>query len=120
MAILSVEDNEINQLMLTERLKLRGYDVISVSGGQAALAVLSERNDIELMLLDIGLPDIDGTEVAKRVRATESAQTLPIIFLSAHSTEEFKEIAQGIAGCDFIPKPVDFDLLFERIGTITG
>jgi two-component system cell cycle response regulator DivK len=117
--ILLVEDNELNRDMLSRRLIRRGCGVrVAEDGAQALRMVLEERPDIVLM--DIGLPDIDGWEVTRRMRAETTLSGLPILALTAHAMESDRELARA-AGCDdFDTKPVEFERLLHKIEALVS
>ena len=112
--ILLVEDNEMNRDMLSRRLEKRGYMVImAVDGVQALEVARSEAPD--LILMDMSLPEMDGWEVARRLRADGSTALIPIIALTAHAMAGDREKALE-AGCnDYDVKPVDLLRLHEKI-----
>lgn len=112
--ILLVEDNELNRDMLRRRLERRGYQVlVAVSGGEALKYAGTEIPD--LILMDMGLPDIDGWEVASRIREEPRTQAIPIIALTAHAMAGDREMALA-AGCDdYVTKPIELTLLLEKM-----
>ncbi len=113
--VLLVEDNEMNRDMLSRRLQRNGHDVIvALDGEQAVTAATGEKPD--LVLMDIGLPGIDGYEATRRIRATGTR--LPVIALTAHAMSGERERALD-AGCDdFDTKPVDIQRLLGKIETL--
>jgi CheY-like chemotaxis protein len=117
--ILLVEDNELNRDMLSRRLARRGCAVRTAEDGAGALQLaLDDRPDIVLM--DIGLPDIDGWEVTRRMRAEPALAGLPILALTAHAMESDRERALA-AGCDdFDTKPIEFERLLRKIETLVA
>jgi two-component system, cell cycle response regulator DivK len=112
--ILLVEDNEMNRNMLSRRLEKNGYVVIiAVDGVQGLAMARSEAPD--LVLMDLSLPEVDGWEVVRRLRAEDSTRRLPIIALTAHAMAGDREKAIE-AGCnDYDVKPVDWPRLLEKI-----
>ena len=112
--ILLVEDNEMNRDMLSRRLQRHGYSVITAIDGESGHKLgISEAPD--LILMDIGLPDIDGWEVTRLLKTDEQARAIPIIALTAHALVTDREKAFE-AGCDdYDTKPVDFVRLNEKI-----
>jgi two-component system cell cycle response regulator DivK len=110
--ILLVEDNEMNRDMLTRRLRKRGYEVLIATTGLEGLEMArAERPD--LVLMDMSLPELDGWEVTRRLRADPETRTLRIIALTAHAMEGDRQRTIA-AGCDeYETKPVDI----ERLGT---
>lgn len=115
--ILLVEDNEMNRDMLSRRLERKGYEVLlAVDGDEAVARAISEAPD--LVLMDIGLPGIDGCEATRRIRQTPSGATLPIIALTAHAMSVDEARARD-AGCnDFDTKPVDLPRLLGKMETL--
>lgn len=113
--ILLVEDNEMNRDMLSRRLTRSGHEVLlAIDGEQAVAMTAGERPDIVLM--DIGLPGIDGWEATRRIRADEP--TVPIVALTAHAMSGERERALA-AGCDdFDTKPVDLPRLLGKIDAL--
>jgi two-component system cell cycle response regulator DivK len=112
--ILLVEDNEMNRDMLSRRLERHGYSVITANDGEQGHKMgVSEAPD--LILMDIGLPDMDGWEVTRLLKTDEQARRIPIIALTAHALVTDREKAFE-AGCDdYDTKPVDFVRLNEKI-----
>lgn len=112
--LLLVEDEQVNREMFRRRLERKGYTVLTAENGLGAVAVtVSEKPD--LVLMDLGLPDIDGWEATRRVKADPGAAHIPVIVLSAHVTSDAREKAFA-AGCqDFETKPVNWDVLFRKI-----
>ena len=117
--ILYVEDNDDNVYMLKNRLERRGQTVLVARDGRAGVeAARAERPD--LILLDLGLPVIDGWEAARLLKADERTRAIPIIALSAHAMAGDRAHALE-AGCDeYDTKPVDFARLLARIEALLG
>jgi CheY-like chemotaxis protein len=117
MKILYVEDNDDNVYMLKNRLSRAGFTVIiAIDGMQGVAMAASEQPD--LILMDITLPDIDGEEATRRIKADPATKRIPIIALTAHAMagDRGKAIA---AGCDdFDTKPVDMPRLLEKIASL--
>jgi CheY-like chemotaxis protein len=112
--ILLVEDNEMNRDMLSRRLARRGYQVTLAVDGQEGLDQV-DRDRPSLILLDMDLPVIDGWEVARRLKASEPTQAIPIIALTAHAMVGDRDRALE-AGCDdYDTKPVEFKRLVSKI-----
>jgi len=117
--ILYVEDNDDNVYMLRNRLERRGHTVLVARDGRAGVeAARAERPD--LILLDLGLPVVDGWDAARLLKADERTRAIPIIALSAHAMAGDR--AQALeAGCDdYDTKPVDFARLLGRIEALLG
>jgi two-component system cell cycle response regulator DivK len=117
--ILYIEDNEDNIYVVSRRLQRKGYEVLIARDGAEGL-VLAKNRAPALILVDLGLPVIDGWEVTRQLRAAPETAAVPIIALSAHAMPEDRERAFA-AGCDdFIAKPVDFPRLIDRINVLLG
>ena len=112
--ILLVEDNEMNCDMLSRRLERRGYSVLMAINGEQGLATAHSQAP-DLILMDIGLPDMDGWEVTRILKSFEETRQIPIIALTAHALVTDRQKAFE-AGCDdYDTKPVDFARLSEKI-----
>ena len=112
--VLLVEDNDLNRDMLQRRLARRGYEVVLAINGAEALAVARAGN-VDLLLMDLRLPDVSGWDVTRRLRGDEETKTLPIIALTAHARPSDRQEALD-AGCDeYDTKPVDMPRLLEKI-----
>ena len=112
--ILYVEDNEDNVYMLVRRLRRHGFEVIVArDGAQGIEAARRERPD--LVLMDLGLPVLDGWEATRRLQQAAETRSIPVIALSAHAMAGERERALE-AGCDdYDTKPVDLDRLLAKI-----
>ena len=115
--ILIVEDNEENRDALSRRLKRRGFDiVIAVDGLQGVAMAKTEKPD--LILMDMNLPELDGWEATRQVKAAEETKNVPVIALTAHALSGDKERAIA-AGCtDDHTKPVEVPKRLEQIEAI--
>ena len=115
--ILLVEDNEMNRDMLSRRLEKRGYEVILAQDGEEAVE-RAEADAPDLVLMDIGLPGIDGCEATRRIRIGPAGATLPIIALTAHAMSVDEARARE-AGCDdFDTKPIDLPRLLDKMESL--
>ncbi len=112
--VLMVEDNEMNRDMLTRRLTRKGYAVTTAEDGQQGIdRAHAEMPD--LILMDMGLPVVDGWEAIRRLRASEKTRAIPIIALTAHAMAGDREKALA-AGCDdYDTKPVELPRLLEKM-----
>ncbi len=112
--ILIVEDNEMNRDMLSRRLIKRGFAVRSAIDGVEALTLAQELPD--LILMDLSLPELDGIEATRRIKASAATADIPVIALTAHAMITDRERALEAGCADFDTKPVDFTRLLEKIG----
>jgi CheY-like chemotaxis protein len=112
--ILLVEDNEMNRDMLSRRLERKGFSVvIAVDGAVGIQLARTEKPD--LILMDMSLPEIDGWEATRRLKASADTKHIPVIALTAHAMSDDRDKALA-AGCDdFDSKPVEFTRLLEKI-----
>ena len=115
--ILLVEDNEPSRDALGRRLQRRGYDVVLAVDGQEAVSTARQVKP-DLVLMDLGLPVIDGREATRQLKADASTQQIPIIVLSAHAMTNDREQALIAGADDFDSKPVHFERLVEKIEDI--
>ena len=109
--VLVVEDNELNMKLFREVLESSGYRTLEAETGERAVALTAEHRP-DLVLMDIHLPDIDGVEALRRLRADERTASVPVLALTAQAMEGDRErfIAAGFDG--YLSKPVNIaDLL---------
>ncbi|UVW30503.1 response regulator [Massilia sp. H6] len=112
--LLLVEDNEDNRDAISRRLIRRGYGVALACDGAEGLQA-AQNSLPDLILLDMNLPEIDGWEVARRLKASVKTQGIPIIALTAHAMLGDREKALG-AGCDdYHTKPIELAALIVQI-----
>ena len=112
--ILLVEDNEMNRDMLSRRLQRRGYSVVTALDGEQGHSLAGTESP-DLILMDIGLPDMDGWEVTRLLKSNSRTNHIPIIALTAHALVTDREKAFE-AGCDdYDTKPIEFGRLSEKI-----
>ena len=115
--ILVVDDQPQNIELLEAYLAPRGYEIVTAANGEEALGKLSG-NQIDLILLDVMMPGMDGFEVTRRVRQDDTHRLLPIILITA--LQEKEDRIKGIeAGCDdFLSKPIDKMELLARVSSL--
>jgi DNA-binding response OmpR family regulator len=113
--ILVVDDNESNRDMLSRRLQHEGYDVCITKNGHEALVLLSTQA-VDLILLDVMMPDMNGYEVLVRLKTDSTLRDIPVIMISA--LDEIESVVRCIeqGAEDYLPKPFDPVLLRARIG----
>ena len=114
MKILYIEDNDDNVYVMRNRLGRAGFTVVVAADAEQGLALAAaERPD--LILMDLGLPGIDGWEATRRLKAGTETRRIPIIAVSAHAMAGDREKALA-AGCDdHDTKPIDFARLRAKI-----
>jgi CheY-like chemotaxis protein len=115
--VLVVEDFEDTRFLMRIELEQRGFRVVEATdGAQGVEFALSENPDI--ILMDIGLPRLDGIEATRRIRREDSMRDVLIVALTAHHETEYRAQALN-AGCDaYLTKPVDFDWLIDLLGRL--
>ena len=114
MKIVYVEDNEDNVFVLENRLKRAGFDVLVATDGLRGIA-LTAAEQPSLVIMDLGLPVLDGWEATRRLKSDPATRHIPVIALSAHAMAGDREKALA-AGCDdFDTKPVELRRLLEKI-----
>jgi two-component system cell cycle response regulator DivK len=114
--ILYIEDNPDNMVLVQRALEARGYQLLKAVNGLSGVEV-AEREEVDLILLDINLPDIDGYEVARRLRKSTKSVLLhtPIIAITANALKGDAEKALE-AGCDvYMSKPINIRELWARV-----
>jgi two-component system, cell cycle response regulator DivK len=116
--ILIVEDVPLNRDLLVQLLEER-YNLVLAEDGKAALeAAAAEKPD--LILMDLSLPRMDGWEATRRLKADARLSRIPVIALSAHAMRGDEERALGCGCDDFLTKPIDEDLLYEKLARHLG
>ena len=116
--VLAVDDDMINLKLLKSMLMKNGdiQEVIEARNGADAIAVLKERNDIDMILLDIIMPVMGGLEMLQIVRADDNLKQLPIIVLTTDETKKTEALELGANG--FLMKPVRAGDVAEKISTL--
>jgi class 3 adenylate cyclase/CheY-like chemotaxis protein len=114
--VLAVDDQSINLRLLDAVLTPRGHRVIPASSGTEALALL-ETEDVDLVLLDILMPGMDGYEVCRRIRSTPATEFLPVVMITASGSEQ-RLVALQSGADDFVMKPFDQAELLARVASL--
>ncbi|HEV8308181.1 MAG TPA: response regulator [Methylomirabilota bacterium] len=116
--ILVVEDVEFNRDLLVQLLE-EDYEVLTATDGEEGIR-LAERERPDAILMDLSLPGLDGWEATRRIKANPALRGIPIIALSAHAMMGDEEKARQ-SGCDdYLSKPLNEDLLFEKLAKLLG
>jgi len=114
--ILCIEDNEDNMTLVQRALEARGYRLLKAMRGMDGIAI-AETEHVDLILLDINLPDLDGHEVARRLRSSGKSELarIPIIAVTANALKGDAQKALD-AGCDvYMSKPINIRELWARV-----
>ena len=115
--ILIVDDVETNRILLKKIVEEMDYQPVLTENGQQALMIL-ERIPVNLIILDVAMPVMDGYECCQRVRENPKYRDLPIVFISAF--DEPKDIVRGfeLGGTDYVPKPFIPEVVKARVGNL--
>jgi diguanylate cyclase (GGDEF)-like protein/PAS domain S-box-containing protein len=114
--VLIVDDNEMNRDMLARRLERKGFEVFRAEGARELLGRVKDQC-IDMVLLDIEMPEISGLEALKMLREIYSPIELPIIMVTAKNQSEDVVKALDLGANDYVTKPIDFAIALARIGT---
>ena len=110
-----VVDNMTTTLLLLHDLLKDTYEVKIAKSGTKALEILESPNDIDLILLDIDMPDINGYDVCKRIKNNETIKNIPIIFITGRTSQEDEEYGLNLGAIDYITKPFNKAIVKLRI-----
>ncbi|NET09885.1 MAG: response regulator, partial [Symploca sp. SIO2B6] len=112
--LLVVDDNEANRDMFYRRLKRKGHTVVTASSGEEAMAIVQQTR-VDVILLDVMMPGMDGFETLRQIRQTYSQLQLPVIMVTAKVESQDMVQAFEWGANDYVTKPIDFDLAIARI-----
>lgn len=114
MIILVVEDNPLNQELVTDLLELAGHSVVAADSGEVALEI-ARSQPLDLILMDVSLPGKDGLTITAELKADPATRGIPVIAVTAHSMVKDKERIMA-AGCDgYVTKPIDAQTFASEI-----
>ena len=113
--ILLVDDDMRNLYSITTALEVEGLRVMSAQSGQEALTLLADNSDIDLMLLDIMMPEMDGYQVLQQLRQQSQWQQLPVVALTAKAMVGDREKCLAAGASAYLSKPVDVQVLLQMI-----
>jgi two-component system, cell cycle response regulator DivK len=112
--ILIVEDNEENRDALSRRLQRRGFEIVMAADGKVGVA-MAQAEKPDLVLMDMNMPELDGWEATRQIRAAPETKNLPVIALTAHAMAGDRDRALEAGCADYHTKPVDFPKLLTQI-----
>jgi putative two-component system response regulator len=112
--VLLVDDNTTNLQLLHETLDGQGYKLLIAKNGKTALSIARKASP-SLILLDIMMPEMDGYEVFRRLKADENTSQIPVIFITALADEEDEAKGLGMGAVDYITKPINPELVRVRV-----
>jgi CheY-like chemotaxis protein len=112
--LLVVDDSVDNVAVMSLNLQAEGYKVVTASNGEEAVTVARLTNP-HLILMDISMPLLDGLAAARKIHEIEALQDVPIIAVTAFSTEGFQRAAYDVGVAGYLVKPIDFDRLHQLV-----
>lgn len=115
--ILVVDDSADNVAVISLDLQQQGYRVVTASNGEDAVAVATQTLP-NLILMDINLPSLDGLGATRRIRETETLRDVPVVAITAFSTEGFQRAAYDAGVEGYLTKPLDFDRMHQLIARL--
>ncbi len=119
MQILVADDDALIALMVSESLKLQGFDVAVAGNGAAALAAVRQRRPA-LIVLDADMPVLDGFAVLKTLKADAALNHVPVIMLTARRNARDVVLARSLGASDYLAKPFDILDLLQRVRAWAG
>ncbi len=117
--ILAVDDNRMNRLKLARTLEGEGYRLSQADGGRTALGMLRSEA-FDLVLLDILMPEVDGFQVLREMKADAELQTIPVIVISGLEDMDSVDRCLAAGADDFLSKPVDPTVLQDHVRNLLG
>jgi len=119
--ILLIEDVRSHQCLISHRLTTHQFEVVIAVDGQEGLAqAQSLAPSLDLILMDIKLPEMDGWELARILKANCRASFIPIIAVTAYAMNDDRQRALAVGCDDYVSKPIDFDELLNKVRTWIG
>lgn len=113
--ILVVDDSGTNLFLLQRLLEDEGYDVIALEDPQEALDYLNDQSGIDLILLDIMMPGIDGFKFLEKISASDQLKSIPVIMVTAKNDRASQKKALEMGAVDYMAKPLDLNKLRNMV-----
>jgi CheY-like chemotaxis protein len=113
--LLIVDDDIRNIYALRQVLLARGFDISQASNGKEALALLNENSDMDIVLMDIMMPEMNGIEAIRELRQDQRFQNLPVIAVTAKATKKDREECLAVGASDYLAKPVNVQQLLSLL-----
>ena len=114
-AILLVDDDLRNSFALSRLLERQGLTVLLAENGEQAIDMLEEEKNIDLLILDLMMPAMDGVETLEKLRSRVEFRMLPVIMLTASAVDEDEQHCRAAGADDYLTKPVHVSLLIDRL-----
>jgi CheY-like chemotaxis protein len=112
--VLIVEDDEDARYLMRLELEHLGYLIVEAENGEQAVEV-AEREQPDIILMDLSLPRMDGIAATQKIRATDGFNGVPVIAVTAHQETDFREEAKAAGFDAYVTKPIDMNWLSELI-----
>lgn len=117
--ILIVDDQAYNRELLSFILQDNGYECVTAVNGMDAVSIMEVDNSIDLVLMDVNMPVMDGFEATRQIKAEHPERYIPIVFVTALDDDETLAKCLAVGGDDFIPKPVNDIVLLAKVAANT-
>ena len=115
--VLIAEDNAVNRELLRESLEMRGYDVTEACDGQEALLKITESQP-DILLLDLGMPVLDGFGTIRKIRENPSLSSLPVLAVTAYAMRDDREKVLNSGFDGYLSKPIDPSALDRELARL--
>jgi CheY-like chemotaxis protein len=115
--VLIIDDDVRNVFALTSALELHGLHVLYADNGADGIATLVGHPEVDIVLMDAMMPDLDGNETTRRIRALPEGADLPVVFLTAKAMPGDRETSLAAGASDYVTKPVDLDELLVTVAS---
>ncbi len=112
-----IVDDQADNLLILEDVLSEHYDVHPATNGKEALSFLDKGGRVDLILLDVMMPELDGFEVCRRLKSSETTRSIPVMFLTSLDRPEDEELGFALGAEDFIHKPVSPPVVLARVRT---
>jgi CheY-like chemotaxis protein len=114
--ILIIEDNPMNMEMASDLLEIAGYEVLKAENAEDGIQVARDAEQLDLVLMDIALPGIDGIEATRILKKDEKTKKIPIVALTAHAMKDDNDAALEVGCSGYITKPIDTRTFATAVG----
>jgi CheY-like chemotaxis protein len=115
--VLIVDDDVRNVFALTSALELHGLTVLYADNGADGIRLLTQHPEVDVVLMDAMMPDLDGNETTRRIRALPNGRNLPVVFLTAKAMPGDRESSLAAGATEYVTKPVDLDELLALMAS---